>query len=85
MKVQVSIDDALMAKVDEAADLMYISRSGYFTMAVSQQVAQFQVLEAVKTMSLAIKKIADTGVIDDTSRHQLEDFERMVRMILPTK
>jgi metal-responsive CopG/Arc/MetJ family transcriptional regulator len=85
MKVQISIDDALMAKVDEAADAMYTSRSGYFTIAVSQMVAQFQVIEAVKTMSLAIKKIADTGEVDDTSRHQLEDFERMVKMIIPMK
>jgi metal-responsive CopG/Arc/MetJ family transcriptional regulator len=85
MKVQISIDDALMAKVDEAADAMYTSRSGYITMALSQLIMQYQVVDSVKTMSLAIKKMADTGEIDDDTRHQLEDFERMVKMIIPTK
>jgi len=85
MKVQISMDDALMAKVDEAADEMYTSRSGFVTMAVTQVLMTREAINAVKTMSIAIRKIADTGEIDDATRHQIEDFERMAKMIIPVK
>lgn len=85
MKVQLSIDDGLMAKVDEVSSAMHISRSGYFSMAVSQQLQSWEMVNAIKMMSFAIKKVADTGVLDDETRHQLEDFERLVRMIVPVK
>lgn len=85
MKVQISVDDELMAKVDRAADAMYTSRSGYFAMAASQLLMAYEAMDAVKTMSLAIKKIADTGTIDDVTRHQIEDFERITKMIVPVK
>lgn len=85
MKVQISVDDELMAKVDQAVEAMHINRSGYFSMAVAQQVQAWEMVNVIKMMSFSIRKIADTGVIDDETRHQLEDFERMVRMISPVK
>ena len=85
MKVQISINDELLARVDEAADAAYTSRSGYITSAVSDKLMAYAAINAVRTMSLAIKKIADTGNIDDATRHQIEDFERLAKMIVPAK
>lgn len=85
MKVQISINDELLTRVDVAADSMYLSRSGYFSMAVSQLLMAFEAMDAVKTMSLAVKKIADSGEIDDATRHQIEDFERLAKMIVPSR
>lgn len=85
MKVNITMDDELMAKLDEAADEMYTTRSGFITMAVSQVLASREAINAVKTMAIAIKKIADTGEIDDTTRHQIEDFQRIATMIIPVK
>ena len=85
MKVQLSIDDELMKKVDQASEAMHINRSGYFSMAVSQQVMAWELTNSLKTMSFAIKKIADTGIVDDETRHQIEDFERLAHMLMPLK
>lgn len=85
MKVQISVDDELMAKVDQAIEAMHVNRSGYFSMAVAQQVQTWEMVNAIKLMSFSIKKIADTGVVDDETRHQIEDFERLVKMIVPIK
>lgn len=71
MKVQLSIDDGLMEKVDEVSSAMHISRSGYFSMAVSQQLQSWEMVNAIKMMSFSMKKVADTGVLDDETRHQL--------------
>ena len=85
MKLQISVDDELMAKVDQAIEAMHVNRSGYFSMAVAQQVQTWEMVNAIKLMSFAIKKIADTGVVDDETRHQIEDFERLVKMVVPIK
>lgn len=85
MKVQISVDDELMAKVDQAIEAMHVNRSGYFSMAVAQQVQTWEMVNAIKLMSFSIKKIADTGVVDDETRHQIEDFERLVKMVVPSK
>ena len=85
MKVQLSIDDELMEKVDEVSSAMHISRSGYFSMAVAQQLQSWEMVNAVKTMSFAIKKIADTGEIDETTKRQIEDFERIAKMLIPVR
>jgi metal-responsive CopG/Arc/MetJ family transcriptional regulator len=85
MKVNITMDDELMAKLEEAADEMYTTRSGFITMCVSQVLASRDAINAVKDMAIAIKKIADTGEIDDSTRHQIEDFQRIAKMIIPVK
>jgi metal-responsive CopG/Arc/MetJ family transcriptional regulator len=85
MKVQISINDDLLKKLDKASDSLFLSRSGYISMAVNQMLVSFEAVDSLKTMSLAIKKIADTGIVDDVTRHQIEDFERMAKMIITMK
>ena len=66
MKVQISVDDELMKRVDTFADENYMSRSTLFTIAVTQYVNQQDVTKAIKDMAVAMKKIADTGKVDHT-------------------
>ena len=84
-KVQISIDDELLAKIEVLADEMYISKSGFFSLAANQLVMQQYVGKAVKDMSFAIRKIADNGVIDEESQKQLEDFERFAKILTGQK
>jgi len=84
-KVQISIDEELLEKIDSLSDEMYMSRSGFFSLAASQLVQQQYVTKAVKDMAYAIRKIADTGEIDEQSRLQLEDFERFAKLLTGQK
>jgi metal-responsive CopG/Arc/MetJ family transcriptional regulator len=84
-KLQISIDDELLAKVEVLADEMYISKSGFFSLAANQLVTQQYVAKAVKDMAFAIRKIADNGVIDEESQKQLEDFERFAKLLTGQK
>ena len=81
MKVQISVDDELMKRVDTFADENYMSRSTLFTIAVTQYVNQQDVTKAIKDMAIAMNKIADTGKVDHEIMEQLEDFERLVKML----
>lgn len=85
MKVQITLDDELMKKIDNYADENYMSRSGLIGLACSQYLIQFQVNTAITNMAIAMRKIADEGQIDSDTQRELEDFERICKMLVPSK
>lgn len=82
MKVQITLDDALMERVDTYADENYMSRSGLVSLAVTQYLNSADVTKAIKEMALCMRKIADTGNIDDETRKQLNEFEILSKMLV---
>lgn len=82
MKVQLSLDEALMKRVDDYADENYMSRSGLISLATTQFLNSVDVTKAVKDMAVCIRKIADTGEVDDETREQLEDLERLSKFLV---
>ena len=81
-KVQLSIDENLLDRIDKYADENYMSRSGFFTMASSQFLNQAEVVFAIRDLSLAMQKIAKDKKVDAETLERLEDFERLSRMLL---
>jgi metal-responsive CopG/Arc/MetJ family transcriptional regulator len=81
MKVQISLDDKLLERIDNYADSNYMSRSGMISFATNQYLNQAEVVGMVKDMALTMRKIADTSTIDHEVMEQLEDFERLCKMI----
>lgn len=82
MKVQITLDDALMERVDAYADENYMSRSGLLSLAVTQYLNAAEVTKAVKEMAVCMRKIADNGTLDHETMEQLEDFERLSKMLV---
>lgn len=81
-KVQISIDEQLLERIDSYADQSYMSRSGLITLACSQYLNQAEIVYAIKDLSLAMQKIAKDKKIDSKTMEQLEDFERLSRMLV---
>lgn len=81
MKVQISLDDKLMERIDSYADENYMSRSGLISFACTQFLNQAEVMRLVKEMALTMRKIADSGTVDHEIMEQLEDFERLSKLI----
>lgn len=81
MKVQVSLDDNLVSRIDSYADANYMSRSGLISLATTQYLNQVEVMMLIKDMSLAMRKIADTGNVDHDTLEKLEDFERFCKLV----
>ena len=77
MKVQITLDDELMKRVDAYADENYMSRSGLLSIAVTQYLNTKEMIGAITRMGIAMEKIAYKGEIDEQTRHELEDFHRM--------
>lgn len=82
MKVQITLDDALMERLDAYADENYMSRSGLVSLAVTQYLNANDVTKAVKEMAVCMRKIADNGIVDHETMKQLEDFERLSKILV---
>lgn len=82
MKVQITLDDALMERVDAYADENYMSRSGLLSLAVTQYLNAAEVTKSIKEMAVCMRKIADNGTVDHETMEQLEDFERLSKMLV---
>lgn len=80
-KVNISIDDELLERVDKATKKLYTSRSGLVSMALSQFLLANEMTYAITDLSSAMRKIADTGAIDDDTYRQLEEFERFAELL----
>ena len=82
MKVQVSMDNALVNRVDQYADDNYMSRSALVTLALTQFLNAQEVTSAVKDMAICIRKIADTGEVDSETQQKLSDLERRCKVLV---
>lgn len=80
--MNVTLNDDLMSRIDVYADESYMTRSGFISLACTQYLNQLEVLSAVKDMAVTMRKIADTGTLDDEQKQQLEDFERLSKMLV---
>lgn len=82
MKVNVSLDDDLIKRIDDYADKNYMSRSGLISLATVQYLNSHEMILAIKDMSVSMRKIADTGKVDHEIIEQLEDFERLANLFV---
>lgn len=80
MKMQISLDDSLVRRIDDYADRNYMSRSGLISLATTQYLNSNEMILAIKDMAVCMRKIADTGTVDHETVEQLEDFERLAKI-----
>lgn len=81
-KVQITMDCDLLKSVDDYCDRNYMNRSWMISQACLQLVNQQKLIDSISTISLAIKKCADNGVLDDKTLKQIEDFELLSKMFV---
>lgn len=81
MKVNITLDDQLMKRVDEYADQNYMSRSGLISLATTNFLNAADVTTAIKDMAFAMRKIADNNVVDAETLERLEDCERLLKLL----
>ena len=81
VKVNITLDEELLQRIESFADENYLTRSGLITLATSQYLIQEEASRAIVDLSLAMRKIAETGTITEDQLRELENFERFARML----
>lgn len=84
-KLQISMDDRLIERLDTYADDNYLSRSGTIAVAVSQFLNQQEAVYAVKRLSIAMQRIADTNSLSDEDLAELDDIKRSIVILTGEK
>lgn len=81
MKINITMKDELIKRVEEYADENYISKSGTIAMAVNQFLNAQEMSKHIRIMAMAMKKISETNQLDDEIIQQLQDFERFAKVL----
>lgn len=81
MKLNITLNDELVQRLDAYAERNYLSRSGLISQSCTQFLNAQELTLAMTDLSLSIKKIADTGEVDEETKKKIEDFERIVQYL----
>lgn len=84
-KVQISIAEDLLKRIDTYAKSNYMSRSGFISMATTQQLNNFEIMRVINEIVFLLRKISENGKISKEQSKQLEDIELVMKMLSPTK
>ena len=80
-KINITIDDELLKRVDDYSDSNFSTRSGLISQSVKQFLDTQDVMEAVKRISYSMQIIAEKNVIDEDSQKELEHFKVLAEML----
>ena len=80
-KINISINDDLLSKIDRLADENYTSRSGFIAMGMTDYINSREVVSAIKSMSISMAKIASQGNIDEETLKELETFRNLCEVL----
>lgn len=80
-KVQITIDDELLSRVDECSDKLYTTRSGFITQACNALLNQFNATNAIADIAACMRRIADSNQITDEDKKALEQFEAFAKIV----
>lgn len=84
-KLQITMDEDLLKDVDQYCDDNFMNRSWLISQSLVQFLNQYKLINAIQDLSLAMRKIADEGSIDNEQMKQLEDMERLCKMFVSAK
>jgi len=85
MKINITMNDELVKRIEAYAEENYTSKSGTISIAVNQYLNAQELGRNIKVMAIAMRKIADEGQLDQETINQLQDFERFVKVLTGTK
>ena len=81
MKINISINDDLLSKADSYAEQNFLSRSGLISLALTQLLNQYEMINTVKQLGALIESVSQASDLDDSLRSQLDDFKRIYALL----
>lgn len=81
MRVNLSLGDELVGKLDKYAKDNFMTRSSLVSFACNQFLTSFEVVELMRKATLCMREIADKGTVDEKAMKELEDMEYLLRIV----
>lgn len=80
-KINISINDELLERLDKVATANYVTRSGYISQALANQLNSYELVMALREMGQALTRIAEKADINDDDKKQLDDLNKVITML----
>jgi metal-responsive CopG/Arc/MetJ family transcriptional regulator len=81
MKMNITISDELYDRLVDYAEKNYFNKSTLISFALTDYLNQKQMISAISDMSVSMRRIADSGTIDEQTKKDLERFETLASML----
>lgn len=81
MRVNLSLSEELVAKLDKYAKDNFMTRSAVVSFACNQFLTSFEVVDLMRQLTLFMRDISDKGTVDEKAMKQLEDLEYLLKVI----
>lgn len=81
-KLQISINDELLEKIDKCCSDNYMTRSGLISLACVQYVNQTEIVNALKGMENSLKKIANENIAPQEVVDDLKQLENTIKIFI---
>lgn len=84
-KVQISIDDDLLVKVDDYCKKNCITRSGFISMMCSQWLQKEELTKTLNLLQGAMLKVTEGKDLPPEQQQEIDDYMRLVSMFNQAK
>lgn len=81
IRVNMNVPEELLKRLDEYASNNYQTRSSVMCQACDQYLNAKQMQKLFANMSVTFEKLAKAENLDDETRKQLDEFERMAALL----
>lgn len=81
MKINITLNNELLQRIDEFAKANYMTRSGFIQMCCNQYLVQNEAVQCIREITDTMKVIAERGFIDTETREQLDKYESIFKEI----
>lgn len=81
MRVNLSLSEELVSKLDKYAKDNFMTRSALVSFACNQFLTSFEIVDLMRQATLCMREIADKGTADEKTMKELEDMEYLLKVI----
>lgn len=82
-KINISIDEELLAKIDNLAESSYTTRSGLIAVVMRDYIKSKELLDTLDYIKTSIDKIASThgNTLDEDTLKELDTFKTLCKLV----
>lgn len=81
-KINISIDDELLEKLDKYADASYMSRSAFITQCVNDKIIQQESLRTLMMISSTLEEISNKTDLNEDVKSEVDTLVNASNMLL---
>lgn len=81
MKINITMNEDLLNRVDAYAKEQFTSRSGLISLACTQFLYQREMLQLLRQMTKAMTRISEMGSVDDATKNELNEMKHVFELM----